>query len=124
MPRLRLFRVLLIAALLSVGHAAAAHAVTGEVTERAELAPSLSHITGAALPAHLVVSAAMLAEFDLRGVRPTPSVHSSRNRFRRLHGRRRLSSTASCEPGADYAAARLLRGGIDSSSLGTPPPQS
>lgn len=124
MPYLRLFRVLLSAALLSVGHAAAAHSATGGATERAELAPSSSHITGAALPAHVVVSAAMLAKLDLRGVRPASSVHSGRDRSRRLPARRRPSSAASCEPGADYAPARLLRGGIDSSSLGTPPPQS
>lgn len=122
MPRLHLFCVLLIAALLSLGQAAAAHAVADEVADRAELVPSSSHITGAALPAHIIPAAQ--AARDLRGVHAVSSVPGNRDRSRGLHGRRGSSSAASGEPLADYFVARLMRGGIDSSSLGTPPPQS
>ena len=122
MPRMRLSVVLLAAALLSVGQAAAALVTTG-TAERAELVPSSSHIAGAVLPDH-VFPAAALVELDLRGVRPVSSVLGSSDRPRRVHGCRSSSSTAAGDPDADYFVARLLRGGIHNSSLGTPPPQS
>lgn len=123
MARLRIPRVLYIAALLCVGHAPATHASAGAPAEQAELVASAGDVTGAALPAQ-VNSAVGLFALDLRSVPPLPRVQRSRDRVCGQHGIRSSQGSTAREPATGRVAARLLRGGIDSSSLGTPPPQS
>jgi hypothetical protein len=124
MPRLRVFRVVLAAALLSVCAAAAAHAAPGEAATQADLVSPSSHISGVPLPAHGVVPAAPPRQLELRGVRPATTVHGRGHRPRSAYGCRAAPRGPPREPRAGYAVARLLRGGIHSSSLGTPPPRS
>ena len=127
MSRSQSFRSLLMAALLCGIMAG------GVAAERFDPLQALSELTDAAaygtsdseLPAPGLTTVAAVIELDLRAVRFATSVSTARVQQERTNasGPCRLRSTAN--DSAEIAVrARLLHGGIHSSSLGTPPPQS
>lgn len=117
---------LLIAAMLTGGLAAgprAAEAV-GPEERAAALVAAEGQYASAALPAQGLLAEAA-AELDAPGTRTLPSGPSARYRTsqREAHAPRAQPSQSNEQQFCDMAA-RLLRSGMDSSSLNTPPPQS
>jgi hypothetical protein len=131
MVRFRFVRLLFIAALLSIGGAAGAPAAAAEspvqassVDENGTIGSASTALLGAALPAHGIPTAGAVAEVDLRTGRLAATAQTARQRAATLHGSPHVRGGPRNEQQYCDTVARLRRGGISSSSLGTPPPLS
>lgn len=127
MSRFQSFRSLFLAALLCGAFAggAAAESVGGPTPPSDLIEADADGTSHSALPAHSLTSVATVVEMDLRGVRVAKVVSIPRVQRSRPEGPGFWFARTTASASADIAAhARLLRGGIHSSSLGTPPPQS
>lgn len=124
MSRFLLLRVLFAVALLSGGGAPAVHGSHPEPTVEAELVSTRGDSAGAALRASGLTTLVRLVEPDGRGGRFSGTVQTAREHNRVLHAAGRARGSSGRKAFYSDLAARLLRGGIDSSTLGTPPPQS